>query len=137
MKCPRDGSELTVEHIRGIEIDRCKTCNGRWLDFNELDRLESTVPSTEEQRRATITFGERTSDLKCPICDKQMEVFNYRAYDLELDMCEEQHGYWLDAGEEGRVRDIIEDRVRGLARAEEAEAGWSKFLSGIGRKGRK
>lgn len=136
MKCPRDGSELIVEHIRDIEVDRCKTCNGRWLDSDELNRLEATVPSTEEERRATITFGERTSELKCPVCDKQMEVFSYRAYDLGLDMCQEQHGYWLDAGEEGRVRDIIADRVRGLARAGEAEAGWGKFLSGIRRKGR-
>jgi Zn-finger nucleic acid-binding protein len=134
VKCPRDGNELAVEHLRGIEVDHCKTCNGRWLDFDELDRLESTVPSTDEERRATITYGERTSDLKCPTCGGSMKVFNYRAYDLELEMCDSEHGYWLDAGEEGRVRDIIADRVRGLARAEQAEAGWSKFLSGMRKK---
>ncbi len=134
MNCPRDGSELAVEQFRGMEVDHCKTCNGRWLDFDELDRLEATVPSTEEERRATITYGERTSDLKCPTCAAPMKVFNYRAYDLELDMCDDEHGYWLDAGEEGRVRDIIDDRVRGLARAAEAEAGWGKFLGGLRKK---
>jgi Zn-finger nucleic acid-binding protein len=120
--------------MRGIEVDHCKTCNGRWLDFNELDRLEATVPSTEQERRATITYGERTSDLKCPACGGSMKVFNYRAYNLELDMCDNEHGYWLDAGEDGRVRDIIAERVRDLERAGEAEAGWGKFLSGMRKK---
>jgi len=57
-----------------------------------------------------------------------MTAFNYRAYDLELDTCDDKHGFWLDAGEEGRVRDIIDERVRGLSRAESAEAAWDGFL---------
>jgi Zn-finger nucleic acid-binding protein len=134
MNCPRDGSELIVEKTLGIEVDHCKSCNGRWLDFAELDHLEATVPSTEEERRATITYGERTSDMQCPKCSQPMKVFNYRAYDLELDMCDDEHGYWLDAGEEGRVRDIIAERVRDLERSAQAEAGWGKFLSGLRKK---
>jgi Zn-finger nucleic acid-binding protein len=133
MKCPRDGSELQIEKHFGIEVDHCPTCNGRWLDHHELDHLEATVASTEEERRATIEFGERMGELKCPVCDKQMRVFQYRAHSLEIDTCPEEHGYWLDAGEEGRVRDIIADRVRGLARAADAEAGWGSFLNGIRR----
>ena len=131
MKCPRDGAELKVEHHRSIEVDHCPTCNGRWLDHHELDQLEATVASTEEERRATITYSERASDMKCPVCDKKMRVFNYRAYELELDMCEEEHGFWLDAGEEGRVRDIIAERVKDLARSASAEAGWGRFLGGL------
>jgi Zn-finger nucleic acid-binding protein len=66
-----------------------------------------------------------------------MTQFNYRAYDLELDACPDDHGYWLDSGEDGRVRDIIAERVRDLARSADAEAGWSKFLGGLkgGKKG--
>jgi hypothetical protein len=60
-----------------------------------------------------------------------MRAFNYRAYSLELDTCPDEHGYWLDAGEEGRVRDIINDRVRGLDRAASAEAAWGSFLNGL------
>jgi Zn-finger nucleic acid-binding protein len=79
MKCPRDESELDVQHHHGIEVDHCRICNGRWLDFQELDQLEATVPSTDEERRATITFGERQSDIKCPVCNRRMTAFNYRA----------------------------------------------------------
>ena len=131
MKCPRCDSELVVEHHRSIEVDHCPACNGRWLDHHELDQLESTVPSTPEERRATVRYGERKSDLNCPVCGKRLTAFNYRAYNLELDACDQEHGYWLDAGEEGRVRDIIDERVRGLARATAAEAAWGRFLSGL------
>lgn len=135
MNCPRDDTELTVEHHHGIEVDRCPACNGRWLDHAELDQLEATVPSTEEERLATIQYSRRASDLNCPKCGKQMTVFNYRAYGVEMDTCDEQHGFWLDSGEEGRVRDIIEERVQGLQRASNAEAAWDRFLDGLGGRG--
>ena len=131
MKCPRDDTTLLVETHHGIEVDHCPACNGRWLDFHELDHLEATVASTEEERRATIAFGEHKGDLKCPVCGQRMTAFNYRAYNLELDVCPQDHGYWLDAGEDGRVRDIIAERVRGLARSASAEAAWGGFLGRI------
>jgi Zn-finger nucleic acid-binding protein len=131
MLCPRDNTELTVEHHDGIEVDHCQTCNGRWLDHHELDLLEATVDSTPEERRATVQYARRGSELKCPVCSKQMTAFNYRAYDLEIDTCPEEHGFWLDAGENGRVRDIIAERVRDLQRAADAEASWRGFLGGL------
>ena len=131
MNCPRDHAELIVEHERGIEVDRCPECNGRWLDHDELDRLEATVRSTEEQRLGTIEYARRESELACPRCAKPMRAFNYRAYDLELDACEDQHGFWLDAAEDGRVRDIVAERVRGLKRASRVESGWDRFLDGL------
>ena len=130
MQCPRDETELKIEHVHGIEVDHCPTCNGRWLDHHELDQLEATRAS-EEERRATIEYAKRESELSCPVCGKQMRAFNYRAYDLELDTCEDEHGFWLDAGEEGLVRDIVDDRVRDLKRAASAEASWSDFLEGL------
>jgi Zn-finger nucleic acid-binding protein len=136
VNCPRDGAELRVETNHGIEVDHCPECNGRWLDHHELDRLEATVSSTEEERVATIEYAVRQSDLACPQCAQPMRTFNYRAYALELDACDEQHGFWLDAGEDGRVRDIIKERVQGLQRARNAEAGWGRFLDGLGGGGR-
>lgn len=132
MKCPRDGTDLVVEQeYHGIEVDRCPTCDGRWLDHDELDQLEATVPSTPEERRATIRYAEHQSEMDCPKCGKRMTAFNYRAYNLELDACEDEHGWWLDAGEEARVREIIQERVKGLSRAASAEAAWGRFLGGL------
>jgi len=132
MQCPREGTELVVEReYHGIEVDRCPSCNGRWLDHEELDHLEATVPSTPEERRATVKYAERQSELACPKCGGTMTAFNYRAYNLELDACEKGHGWWLDAGEEARVREIIQERVKGLARAASAEVAWGRFLGGL------
>lgn len=129
--CPRDGAELKTEDQYNIEMDRCHTCNGRWLDYGELDDLEATTGAAEADRRATIAYGEHQSELNCPVCNKKMIAFNYRAYDLELDTCEDRHGFWLDAGEEGRVRDIVEERVRSLDRKASAEAAWGGFVKGL------
>ena len=135
LKCPRDETELKIEHHKGIEVDHCPTCNGRWLDHHELDQLEALAAPDEDTRKAMVEYAKRPSDLKCPVCEKQMRAFNYRAYNLEIDTCEDEHGFWLDAGEEGRVRDIMEERVRGLARASSAEEAWGKFLGRVGNRG--
>ena len=131
MHCPRDQAELLAESHRGIEVDRCPTCKGGWLDENELSQLEATVESTEDQRAGMIEYAERSSELKCPKCGGSMSAFNYRAYNLELDVCDQHHGFWLDEGEAIRVREIIEERVEGLERSAKAEAGWDKFLDDL------
>jgi Zn-finger nucleic acid-binding protein len=127
MLCPRDNTDLLIEHHQGIEVDHCPTCNGRWLDQEELGHLEATVASDDE-RSGTIEYSKRAGELKCPKCQKTMRAFNYRAVNLEIDTCEDGHGFWLDAGEEGKVRDVMEDRVRGLARSATAEQAWGDFL---------
>ena len=39
MKCPTDGSTLTMSERGGIEIDYCPECRGVWLDRGELDKI--------------------------------------------------------------------------------------------------
>ncbi|MGI8925257.1 MAG: zf-TFIIB domain-containing protein [Tepidiformaceae bacterium] len=131
MQCPHGHGELNVEHHQAIEVDHCPVCNGRWLDHHELDQLEATGAPDPGDRRGMIEYSKRASTLNCPACGKRMTAFNYRANALELDFCDDEHGYWLDGGEEGRVRDLIEERVRDLYRAASAEQSWGEFLGGL------
>lgn len=39
MKCPTDGSTLTMSERAGVEIDYCPECRGVWLDRGELDKI--------------------------------------------------------------------------------------------------
>lgn len=39
MKCPTDGSTLTMSDRAGVEIDYCPECRGVWLDRGELDKI--------------------------------------------------------------------------------------------------
>lgn len=125
LNCPRDATELTQGKEGGIEVDRCPGCNGAWYDYEELEALESTV-ADDHERTGMIDYAKRQSELACPVCQKPMRAFNYRAHNLELDACSEGHGFWLDEGESTRVRDVMKDRVGGLRRAGSAEKAWER-----------
>jgi Zn-finger nucleic acid-binding protein len=114
---------MHTENEHGVEVDRCPTCRGAWYDYDELAELEATVADADE-RSGTIEYSKHESTLACPICQAPMHAFNYRAYNLELDACAEGHGFWLDAGESERVREVMRDRVRGLQRAGAAQQAW-------------
>lgn len=39
MRCPKCGMELHTIHYRDLEIDRCFSCSGTWLDEGELEKI--------------------------------------------------------------------------------------------------
>lgn len=133
MDCPRCNVELKVERYRGLEIDRCPQCEGLWLDHHELGHLEDTVVDTGTSK-GTMWMRSFGSDLTCPHCDQQMNWFRYRRYDLEIDHCPAEHGFWLDKGEEKRVLEIMEQRQKDLGRSATAQEDWHKFLSNVGKR---
>ena len=128
MDCPRCKTGLKVENYKGIEVDRCPQCHGMWLDYGELDQLEDTVLDDDDVK-GSIVYSPLKSKLLCPKCEKNMQRFSYRAYNLELDMCEQGHGTWLDDGEETKVLEIMEQRIKDLDRKAKAEGEWGDFLA--------
>lgn len=53
MKCPNDGSVLTMADRQGIEIDYCPQCRGIWLDRGELDKLIERSNGASQGSRET------------------------------------------------------------------------------------
>jgi Zn-finger nucleic acid-binding protein len=134
MHCPRCNVELEVEQYKEIEIDRCPNCQGMWLDYTELDQLEDIAFDVDELK-GTMVYSPRTGELLCPRCKQPMKAFEYRAYyDLELDFCPGEHGFWLDAGEEKRVLELMRQTEKDLKRKATAEAEWANFLRKAGSK---
>src|SRR3990172_8235309 len=131
LNCPRDGKPLSMGQEHGIEVDRCDACAGAWYDYDELDALEATI-AEEDERGGTIDYAKRGSNLACPVCQEPMHAFNYRAYNLELQACAEGHGFWLDAGESDRVREVMRERVQGLQRSASAQHAWHRAKRGGG-----
>lgn len=41
--CPGCGAYLVAERVEGVEIDRCKECQGIWLDAGEYDAVRKRV----------------------------------------------------------------------------------------------
>jgi Zn-finger nucleic acid-binding protein len=136
MNCPRCNEELVLEDYMGIEVDKCPGCEGMWLDYHELDELEDKVYA-EDELKGTTVYRSFPSNMNCPKCGKQMNRFNYRFYDLELDYCDDEHGWWLDKGEEERVLEVMQQKAKDLERKFSWEEKWPRFLRGLRSKGKK
>jgi uncharacterized protein len=39
LQCPRGDGKMDTTTFEGVEIDRCETCGGVWLDKGELEQL--------------------------------------------------------------------------------------------------
>jgi uncharacterized protein len=45
MRCPKCGMELKEIRLRDVDVDRCFSCNGTWLDAGELEKLARDQPA--------------------------------------------------------------------------------------------
>ena len=131
MECPKCESELVAKYYKGfMEVDSCPICRGMWLDFDELDRLEDTV-FDDDVHKGSLIHREDNVNCCCPRCGGIMHEFQYRLYDLRLDFCLEGHGFWLDAGEDGKVIEIMQRRAVETKRKFDAEKEWKGVLKGM------
>jgi len=112
---------------RGIEVDQCSNCLGMWLDLEELDQLEDEAMDIDKLKGSLMLSSESTN-YKCPHCGSKLRQFEYRYTSLILEYCENQHGYWLDAGEGERVLQLMKERKKDELRIIDAESDWSRTL---------
>jgi len=127
MKCPKCDTELEKKAYRGMEVDHCGNCGGMWLDLQELDQLED-LAFDEDELKGTAMVSSTPTDRRCPHCGSQLQRFKYRFHSLELEFCENKHGYWLDDDEEKRVLELMEEREDDMRRKFAAEAEWEQTL---------
>ncbi|GAB4503099.1 MAG: hypothetical protein Fur0043_00910 [Anaerolineales bacterium] len=110
-----------------MEVDYCPHCRGLWLDFEELDRLED-MAFDQDNRKGSLLHRQTSTDYPCPRCEAHLQEFQYRLYDLKLEYCPNQHGFWLDAGEDERVIAIMKTRAAEIRRKIDAESQWRGLL---------
>lgn len=127
MKCPKCKNDLVASTRHGIEVDYCKLCKGMWLDYQELDQLEDKAFDLDDLK-GTVIFRSTPTTTICPRCKKLLKKFKYRLYDLQLEFCEEKHGFWLDEKEEERVLEIMVKSVKDLERKFNAEDKWADIM---------
>ncbi len=128
MNCPKCVVPLTKKFYKGImEVDYCPHCRGMWLDLAELDRLED-VSFDQDERKGSLLHRQTVTAYLCPRCEAPLQEFQYRLYDLKLECCPNQHGFWLDAGEDARVIAIMATRAAEIQRKVDAEFQWRGLL---------
>ena len=57
MRCPKCGMELKEIGVRGVQVDRCFSCNGTWLDAGELEKLGGDQHSESLMASILRVFG--------------------------------------------------------------------------------
>jgi len=132
MNCPKCNHELARKYYKGkIEVDSCPNCRGMWLDSYELDQLEDMVFDNDLSKGSLIHNQSKTNN-PCPHCGEGLEEFQYRLYDLKLDYCSKNgHGFWLDAGEDEKVLELMTKRAENMQRKSDAENEWRGVLKNM------
>ena len=128
MKCPKCHSDLIPTIRHKIQVNQCPSCKGMWLDNQELEQLEDEVFDFGEHAKGTLVFSSTLTTAKCPECSALLKRFRYRFYDLEMEFCEHQHGYWLDDDEDTRVLELMKKEEAHLQRKLLAEDKWAITL---------
>jgi Zn-finger nucleic acid-binding protein len=128
MKCPNSDGDLVQGKRDGVEMEVCPSCHGMWLSRQELTQLEDEVFDFGDDEKGSLMLGSTPTSRKCPQCGKAMRTFQYRLYDLELDFCEDQHGYWLDADEDKRILELMKKEEKNLGRKVLAEDRFAAHL---------
>lgn len=105
MKCPDCSSGLEETDYRGLRLDECPRCRGRWFDRDELrqakDRTDDDLrwldfdPFGQEAGR----FAIRSERDLCPRCETPMASLTYETSRVVIDKCEQCQGIWLNHGE--------------------------------------
>jgi uncharacterized protein len=112
MKCPACSSDLSTVMAGEIELDVCeKGCGGIWFDRGELDKFDeksefSTHRILELAKQKENVRIDHNKQKKCPKCEN--ETLARQFFDIEneveIDLCWECGGIWLDPGEINSIR---------------------------------
>ena len=101
MICPKCKDSMVTLELNNVEIDRCFSCNGVWLDEGELEQLLQGSKLGDEILYSILPYKRsREKPVKCPICRKKMtKIIAGSSESVVLDKCEREHGIWFDGGE--------------------------------------
>ncbi len=128
LKCPCDGTEMTVRSVAGVRVQECAKCLGMWVPEDNFDSLiRKAVEAQRDNPTAGLGLGdpgERKVKFNgevryrpCPFCGDMMNRKNYdRRSGIIIDLCGD-HGVWLDSDELEEIAAYIAD---GGLRSEEA-----------------
>jgi Zn-finger nucleic acid-binding protein len=109
MRCPKCSGALLTVDAGAVEIDCCSSCNGIWLDFGELRRID---PAAAPPIQASTTPTAAAAGA-CPRCPEISLWSHPVAPDLPAVVadCRLCGGVWLAASELDRVKRYAEARA--------------------------
>lgn len=101
MKCPKCRIEnMKQETYEGIEVDRCPSCKGLFLDKGELPQMMQKQMGNTADTLGFSATSDQMDELAalCSKCNRQMIAVNGPG-DIRVDFCQGCGGLFLDQGE--------------------------------------
>ena len=126
MNCPACGNTLQEKTVGGVVVDVCQGgCGGIWFDNFEIQKFDEPHESAGEAlldiERDESVVVDHTKRFKCPVCEDivMMRHFFSVKKEVEVDECPGCGGFWLDAGELSKIRNLFETEEERHKAAEE------------------
>jgi len=111
MQCPRTGTELTEIELSGVKIDISEACGGVWFDNFELQKFDNVEKAAGAELVELLSrYTNKEIDLEPRLqSPRHPEVTMLRQYyspaqRIEIDLCPQSNGVWLDPGELAHIR---------------------------------
>ena len=104
LKCDGTLVDMTFRPVggRSIQLSRCGSCNGIWMDREQLDQYLDQgswgIDSWPVDEQLMRDLDEKTA--RCPRCDLRLvKAPSTRDPAVVIDFCDKCAGVWLDATE--------------------------------------
>jgi len=105
LRCPKClDVTMDVELHEDVEIDRCPTCQGIFLDKGELEEILTLDLGHEMDASRASLLTDLQDDLsaRCPLCRITMEPVEFHG--TRVDICRSCGGAFFDEGEIARIQ---------------------------------
>ena len=106
--CPRCEFALTPQTRGGVALDVCPRCQGSFFDPGEAALVLGADAEPQRWRNSQLAITVSASEADCPAGHGEMSTHRIKSppdngVDLEVDVCGECGGLWLDAWEAARL----------------------------------
>ena len=100
MKCPRDGSVLSLQESELVVGQVCTKCAGVFLEEKGVSVFRYNHETSVLEKIFQLP-SQIDSSISCPSCNAYMMI----AYvdDVEIDLCEKCRGIWFDKREMSKI----------------------------------
>lgn len=134
LTCPECQAQLASVDYRGIRLDECPKCRGRWFDRDELRKAKDSADADLRWLDFDI-FGADANQFavpgerqRCPICSTVMKGLTYEHSGVIVDKCPRCQGIWLNHGEFERIVTYLEELVLNKPASEYVRDAFKQFV---------